>query len=41
MAQGTVEWFSDDKGHGFVALDEGGDLKGYEVNMEVTFLLEE
>ena len=27
MAQATIEWFSDDKGHGFIAPDEdGGDL---------------
>ena len=25
MAQGTVKWFSDEKGYGFIAPDEGGD----------------
>jgi CspA family cold shock protein len=24
MAQGTVKWFSDDKGFGFIAVDGGG-----------------
>jgi len=26
MAQGTVTWFDVDKGYGFVASDEGGDV---------------
>jgi cold shock protein len=26
MAQGTVTWFEDDKGYGFVASDDGGDV---------------
>jgi cold shock protein len=26
MAQGTVKWFNDSKGFGFITQDEGGDL---------------
>ena len=25
MAQGTVKWFGDDKGYGFITPEEGGD----------------
>ncbi len=26
MAQGTVKWFSDQKGYGFIEQDNGGDI---------------
>lgn len=29
MATGTVKWFNDEKGYGFIELDEGGDKDAF------------
>jgi CspA family cold shock protein len=29
MATGTVKWFNDDKGYGFIDVDEGGDKDAF------------
>ncbi len=37
MATGTVRWFSDEKGYGFIAPDEdGGDLFVHRSNVEAS-----
>lgn len=29
MATGTIKWFNNDKGYGFIELDEGGDKDAF------------